>query len=104
MPESGFRNNWAKCEFHHQGCCKYQEKGRKEHPSTIYKIKDYDTKCPSRHPKQCKFESRCRFLKKNICSFSHANLVLDDENLGKKILDIEKGIVTNKVESVTKVK
>ena len=102
--ESGFRNNSAKCEFHNQGYCKYQEKCRKEPPSSICQNKDCDTKCSSRHPKECKFKSRCRFLKKNICSFSHVNLVLDDENLEKKIVDIEKVVITNTVESDAKVK
>ena len=43
-------------------------------------------------------------MKKNICSFSHVNLVLDDENLEKKIVDIEEMVITNTVEIDAKVK
>ena len=69
------------------------------------KIKKCDKRCLIRHPGQCKFKQRCKFLKRNICAFTHETFVIDNDNLKDaskplydKIEELEDLINKNKAE------
>ena len=68
-----------KCLHNDCGYCKFGEKCRKRHYKNICVKPNCNRNCEGRHPKQCKFESKCRFLKKGICAFKHVALAFDDE-------------------------
>ena len=99
--KSNFRNNQSKCVFNDVGYCKYGDKCMNTHSKTICKVRLCNKKCLERHPRQCKYKLECKFLKKEICAFSHVTLATDDENLEKvnkanenKIKQLE-NIITN---------
>ena len=104
-PDANFRNKISKCLYNVFGYCKFREECRKKHSSTVCQIKDCDKSCSERHPKQCKFKTRCKFLDKGICAFSHVTLVQNDKtnecfsNHEHKIKDLENIVAINKTES-----
>ena len=69
--DSDFRNKISRCVFNNSGYCRYKEGCRNQHFQNVCQLPDCDQTCPNRHPKQCKFERRCKFLAKEICAFSH---------------------------------
>ena len=87
-----FRNNISKCLFHDRGYCKFRSHCRKQHLQGVCRQKQCHRKCQKRHPKPCKFLDDCKFLKKNICAFAHANLasnyLSDDEDVSKLLEEI----------------
>ena len=107
---SDSRNNQSKCLFNDNGYCKYEDKCRNKHSLNICKIKNCNKNCEERHPKQCKYKMKCKFLEKEICAFSHVILVNDDQNVTKlnkesenKIKQIEVTINNMKVENECKI-
>ena len=73
---SHFRN--MKCQHNDVGFCKYREKCRKQLAKSVCRKQNCDKNCNARHPKPCKFKTKCKFLHKNICAFSHDTFVFDD--------------------------
>ena len=68
-----------KCLHHDCGYCKFGERCRKRHFKNICVKPKCDKNCEGRHPNHCKFESKCRFLKKGISDFKHVTLAYEDE-------------------------
>ena len=101
---SDFRNNSSKCWFNDTGYCKFKEECRQQHSSSICQSKACDNGCPDRHPQECKFKERCRFLDKGMCAFSHDYAESENENLIKRIEALEKEFERNKTESDTQIK
>ena len=64
----------------------------------------------SEHPKLCKHKEKCKFLKKNICAFSHdlnekENIdIQGDTEIIIKIANLKRLVSENKVENESKVK
>ena len=72
----------TKCVFYDYGFCKYREKCRNQHIKTICEVINCDQKCMNRHPRECRYRKRCKFLEKNNCEYSHSFIVSDTEKLG----------------------
>ena len=91
-----------KCLHNDCGYCKFGDKCRKRHFKDICNKEKCDKNCEGRHPKHCKFESKCRFFKKGICAFKHVTLAIGDgENKALKLklkhLEMENERLTAKV-------
>jgi NurA-like 5'-3' nuclease len=78
MEFSYFRKS-LKCWYNDTGYCKFGEECQKRHFHTICMKTQCDNKCEARHPRLCKFKTKCKFFKKGVCAFKHATLAVDDE-------------------------
>ena len=77
-----------KYQYHDRGYCKHGETCNNKHPEESCNDETCSEKnCDKRHPNPCKFGYRCKYKKKNVCSYSHITLVSDDKNddLEKKL-------------------
>ena len=83
-----------KCKFNDSGYCKFGSQCRKQHFSKVCNKPNCKRDCKARHPKLCKHEQTCKFLKRGICAYKHVTLVSDDEKL--KTLKNELIILKNK--------
>ena len=72
MVNADFRNNASKCAYNDKGYCKFKDECRKQHFSEVCEEKDYKKECNKRHPKECRWKNKCKFLAKNVCAFSHS--------------------------------
>ena len=86
---SDFENERNICTFNNSGYCKFQKKCKKEHFENECEIKNCDEKCLNRHPIHCKYENRCKFLKKKICAFKHSKVYNEAANVENKDLKKE---------------
>ena len=73
VKKSYFRT--PKCPYNDSGFCKFGEECRKKHFKDICLKPKCSKNCEGRHPKTCKFESKCNLFKKNVCAFKHVTLV-----------------------------
>ena len=101
-------NVGERCPFDNFGYCKFETKCKKQHFENVCENIDCDKKCPKRHPKTCKFGRRCKFLKKNVCSFSQSNLSTElsqskCDNLKKEIEELKGIIEKQKIENDNKI-
>ena len=91
------------CYHHNRGYCKHGEKCRLPHYKQICKSNLCREKtCLSRHPKPCKYEEACKFLKVKKCAYKHETIeknqemVSEYENIIEK-LKAEVFILTNNI-------
>ena len=123
MKNSYFRKP-QKCWYNDNGFCKYGQECKKIHFKAICFRRNCERKCEGRHPKLCRFEEKCRFLKEGICAFKHVTHANDDQeikalkikmehletenkNLKNKVKDLEYNIAKediNKKELTEKIK
>ena len=95
MMTEGFRHTATlKCKYNDSGYCKFGSQCRKQHYSRICSKSNCERNCKARHPKFCKHEQNCKFLKRGICAYKHVTLANDDEKL--KTLESELIVLRNK--------
>ena len=62
---------------------------RKHHHKSICQIKNCDKSCNARHPKPCKYKSKCKFNARSICAFKHATSANEEDDLDTLKKEIE---------------
>ena len=84
----------TKCKHNDKGYCKFENKCRKTHAVNVCIEKKCDKNCNSRHPIPCKYRSKCKFLAKKICAFSHIKSNFGDESddCDSDIVDLKKQV------------
>lgn len=86
MENINFRNNSPKCYHHNVGYCKHGACCRYQHFSYICQKRSCEQKlCPARHPRRCKNGEECKFVRKNICAYSHV-----EEDQHEKVHELKK--------------
>ena len=80
MKKSYFRKP-QKCWYNDNGFCKYGQECKKIHLKSICFRRNCERKCEGRHPRLCRFEEKCRFLKEGICAFKHVTHANDDQEI-----------------------
>ena len=76
---SDSENDGGKCLYNDSWFCKFRSECKNQHFQQVCQTQNCDRKCLNRHPKSCKFKEKCKFLKKNICAFSHSEIAQDDK-------------------------
>ena len=68
---------------------KYREKCHYQHSDKVCEVQNCNKKCSKRHPRECRYQEKCKFQEKNICEYSHVSLVLEtiDEVGANKIIE-----------------
>ena len=79
----------TKCFFNDRGYCKFREHCRKHHHKSVCQIKHCDKNCNARHPKLCKFKSKCKFNARSICAFKHVTSANEEDELNVLKQEIE---------------
>ena len=88
----------TKCSFNDRGYCKFREHCRKQHHKTICPNEKCDRNCNARHPKPCKFKTKCKFNAKLICAYKHDTIANEEGALD----DLEREIESLKLENQRK--
>ena len=88
--------------YNDNGYCKFGQECQKKHFKVICTKPKCDKKCEGRHPRLCRFEENCKFLKKGVCAFKHVTLANDDHEINAlkskmKILETENRNLKEKV-------
>ena len=90
---SDSENDCGKCLYNGSGFCIFRSECRNQHFQEVCQTQNCDRKCLNRHPKSCKFKGNCKFMKKNICAFSHSKIDQDvkihDNKIHAQIKELE---------------
>ena len=85
-----------RCKFHNTGYCKYEVRCKFAHPKDTCDATCNGVECPKRHPRPCKFGSKCK--RKEICSYKHKGAA-NDKNFKDSIDALKEEFVMLKNEN-----
>ena len=80
-----------RCKFNNSGYCKYGNQCKERHFDKICSNSKCKKVCNARHPKICKYEQNCKFLRQGNCAYKHATLT---NHYDEQLMDLEKTINT----------
>ena len=93
------------CYFNNRGYCRHRDQCHFRHFSEICGNRVCkDKECQARHPRICKYDQNCNFLKKGICAYKHVTLVHDDDRKYEELEQEMKVITTDNSHLKQKVK
>ena len=84
----------VQCSHNNRGFCRFRDKCYYPHfTKACSKKVCRDQACLFRHPKSCKFGEDCKFYKKKICAFKHAETDKELAKIKKEINDFEEEVM-----------
>ena len=82
------QRNGFRCKYHNSGFCRYGNVCKFFHATLICRTDNCrERKCPSRHPKECRYKSNCR--RKTYCLYKHDNDRLEINDFSAKYRKVE---------------